>query len=69
LAITVTALAAEAWVFAQRASWFRLFPMRATYRLRSRSMSAAVAVQVRVRAIAHRSGSDSGTPATGASPR
>ena len=49
-------------MFAQRATWFRLLPMRATCRVRSRSTSAAAAVQVRVRAIACRSRSDSGTP-------
>ena len=56
---------AEVWVLAQRASWFRLLPMRATWTLRSRSISAA-AVQVRVRAIAFRSSVDSGTPAAAA---
>ena len=51
---------------AQRASWFRLLPMRATWRVRSRSASAAAAVQVRVRAMACRSRSDSGTPTAAA---
>ena len=54
------------WRLAQRASWFRLLPMRATCRMHSRSMSAAAAVYVRVRAIACRSRSDSGTPTAAA---
>ena len=36
-AITTTASAAEPWAFTQRATWFRLLPMRATCRVRSRS--------------------------------
>ena len=53
-AVTATASAAEACVFAQRASWFRLLPMRAICWVRSRSMARAGALQVRVRAIAVR---------------
>ena len=62
-ATTATASAPPLWVFAQRASWFRLFPIRASSRVRSRSTAAAAAVQVRVRAMARRSSSDSDTPA------
>ena len=36
---------AEGWVFAQRASWLRLLPARAIWRLRSRSAANAGAVQ------------------------
>ena len=64
--ITETASAAEACVFAQRASWFRLFPMRAIWRVRSRSTARADAVHVRVRAIASRSSADGDTPAAAA---
>ena len=49
--------------FAKRASWFRLFPMRAIWRVRSRSTARADAVQVRVRVIASRSNADGDTPA------
>ena len=42
-----TASMGAALVFAQRAIWFRLLPMRAICRVRSRSTSAAAAVQVR----------------------
>ena len=62
-AITSTASTAPLWVFAHRAIWLRLFPIRATYWVRSRSTSAAGTVQVRVRAIARRIGAESGTPA------
>ncbi len=61
-----TASMGAACVFAQRAIWFRLLPMRATWRVRSRSTSAAAAVQVRVRTMACRSRSESGTPAASA---
>ena len=61
-----TASAAEAWVFAQRASWFRLLPMRAIWRVRSRSMARAGAVHARVRAIASRSRAEGETPAAAA---
>lgn len=46
---------AKAWRLAQRASGFKLLPMRATCRVRSRSASTAAAVEARVRAIAWRS--------------
>ena len=62
-AITSTASTAPLWVFAHRAIWFRLVPMRDTCRVRSRSTSAAGTVQVRVRAIARRTSAESGTPA------
>ena len=68
-ATTATASAPCLKVLAQRASWFRLFPMRASSRVRSRSTEAAAAVQVRVRAMARRSSSDSDTPAARALPR
>ena len=61
-----TASAAPLWVFAHRAIWLRLLPMRPTCRVRSRSTSAAGAVHVRVRAIARRISADSGTPAADA---
>ena len=64
--ITSTASAAPLWVFAHRAIWLRLFPMRETCRVRSRSTSAAGAVHVRVRAIALRISPDRGTPAAAA---
>ncbi len=53
-------------MLAQRASWFRLFPMRAIWRVRSRSTARADAVQVRVRAIASRSSAEGETPAAAA---
>ena len=65
-AITDTASAVEAWVFAQRASWFGLFPMRAIWRVRSCSTARADAVHVRVRAIASCSSADEETPAAAA---
>ena len=65
-AITETDSAAEAWVLAQRASWLRLFPMRAICRVRSRSTARAGAVHVRVCAIARRNNSDGETPAADA---
>ena len=65
-AITCAASAAPLYVFAHRAIWFRLFPIRATCRVRSRSASAAGAVHVRVRPIARRASSDGVTPAAAA---
>jgi len=50
-------------MLAQRASWFRLFPMRAIWRVRSRSTARADAVHVRVRAMASRSNAEGETPA------
>ena len=64
--ITSTASMAPLWVFAHRAIWLRLFPMRETCRVRSRSTSAAGAAHVRVRAIARRISADRGTPAAAA---
>ena len=61
-AITSMASTAPLWVFAHRAIWLRLFPIRETCRVRSRSTSAAGTVQVRVRAIARRISAESGTP-------
>ena len=61
--VTLIASMGEAWVFAQRASWLRLLPMRAIWRLRSRSTARAGAVQVCVRAIACRSNAEGDTPA------
>ncbi len=61
--MTSTASMALRWVFAHRAIWLRLFPIRETCRVRSRSTSAAGAVQVRVCAIARRISAESGTPA------
>ena len=40
-AISSTASTAEALALAQRASWFRLLPMRTTWRMRLRSASVA----------------------------
>ena len=65
-AITETASAAEAWVFAQRASRFRLLPIRAIWLVRSRSTARADAVHVRVCAMARRNNSDGDTPAAAA---
>ena len=48
------------------ASWFRLLPIRAIWRMRSLSMARAGAVHVRVRAIASRSSAEGDTPAGGA---
>ena len=62
-ATTSTASAAPLWVFAHRAIWLRLFPIRETWRVRSRSTSAAGTDQVRARAIARRISAESGTPA------
>ena len=62
----IPAVSAEACVFAQRASWFRLLPMRASWRVRSRSTASAGAVHVRVRDIACRSNADGDTPAAAA---
>ena len=53
-------------MLAQRASWFRLLPIRAISRVRSRSTARAGAVHVRVRAIASRSSADVETPAASA---
>ena len=53
-------------MLAHRASWFRLLPTRAIWRVRSRSMALAGAVQVRVCAIARRNNSDGDTPAAAA---
>ena len=58
--------AADLCVFAHRASWFRLLPMRAIWRVRSRSMALAGAVHVPVCAIARRNNSDGDTPAAAA---
>ena len=61
--ITSTASTVPVWVFAHRAIWLRLFPMRATSRVRSRSTSACGTVQVRARPIDRRTRSDSVKPA------
>ena len=61
--ITSTASTASLWAFAQRAIWLRLFPTRATCRVRSRSTSACATVQVCVRPTARRTRSDSVKPA------
>ena len=45
--MTSTASAVSACVFAHRAIWFRLLPMRATCTVRSRSTATARAVHVR----------------------
>ena len=57
---------ASACVFAHRAIWLSLLPMRATWRVSPRSTATARAVQVRVRAMACRSRSDGDTPAAAA---
>ena len=49
-------------MLAQRASWFRLLPMRAIWLVRSRSTDRADAVHLRVRAIASRSRAEGETP-------
>ena len=63
---TSRASAASRWVFAHRASWFRLTPTRPTARASSRAAAESSAVQVRVRLIARRSRSETGTPARSA---
>ena len=65
-ATTSAAAAAALYVFAHRAIWFRLLPIRATCRVRSRSISAAGTVHARVRSIARRASSDTVTPAAAA---
>ena len=53
-------------MLAQRASWFRLLPVRAIWRMRALSTARAGAVHVRVRAIASRSSAEGDTPAAAA---
>ena len=61
-ATTSSASAFSLWVFAQRAIWFRLDPIRASSRVRSRSSPACATVQVRTRPTDRRTRSESDSP-------